>query len=222
MTTHAPDGHWRALRERFRHARFGRASGAASLRKCQFRLGSGSKLAKLWCFGLHRLFFPVRCDSITNGDPLQALFSIIFRTPHGPTNRRRFEPGERQSPRTGNLVGLAVWQHFHLPTTPFPSLFPPQPPFVSALAPRFGACPGCLVLQCGTISWAGCQSCGMVSEMNGSPIPNVVPAASQRRQRRKRGIVPKGGRVALSPRGVGATCPANGGWPSQERQVRRL
>ena len=40
----------------------------------------------------------------------------------------------------------------------------------------------------------------MVSKMNGSPMTNVVPAASHRRPRRKRGIIPKGGRVALTPR----------------------
>jgi len=34
--------------------------------------------------------------------------------------------------------------------------------------------------------------------MNSSPIPKIVPAAPRRRQRRKRGIVPKGGRAALS------------------------
>jgi hypothetical protein len=36
--------------------------------------------------------------------------------------------------------------------------------------------------------------------MNGSPIPDIASAAPQRRQRRKRGIVPKGGRAALSPK----------------------
>ena len=36
--------------------------------------------------------------------------------------------------------------------------------------------------------------------MNGRQMTNIVPAAPQRRQRRKRGIVPKGGRAALSPK----------------------
>ncbi len=40
----------------------------------------------------------------------------------------------------------------------------------------------------------------MVSEVNGRPIPVIVLAPPQRRQRRKRGIVPKGGRAALSPK----------------------
>ena len=55
-------------------------------------------------------------------------------------------------------------------------------------------------LYCGAISWAWGLSCGMVSEMSGSPIPNLVPAAPQRRRRRKRGIVPMGGRAPLSPK----------------------
>ena len=36
--------------------------------------------------------------------------------------------------------------------------------------------------------------------MNGSPTTSGVPAVRHRRQRRKRGIVPKGGRAALSPK----------------------
>jgi hypothetical protein len=90
-----------------------------------FMRDSGRSSQSYWCLGLHRLFFPVRRDSITNGDPLQALFSIFFWTPHGPTNRRRFELGQRQSPRTGNLFALAVWQHFRLPTARFPLLSHP-------------------------------------------------------------------------------------------------
>ena len=81
-----------------------------------------------------------------------------------------------------------------------PGPLPPHPPFVPALAPRFSGRLGRILLHCAAISLAWGSSCGMVSGMNGRQMPNIVAAAPQRRQRRKRGIVPKGGRAPLSPR----------------------
>ena len=40
----------------------------------------------------------------------------------------------------------------------------------------------------------------MAREMNGRPVTISVPAVRHSKQRRKRGIVPKGGRAALSPK----------------------
>ena len=48
--------------------------------------------------------------------------------------------------------------------------------------------------------WARAESCSIVGNMNGNPTTNDVSAVPQKRHRRKRGIVPKGGRVALTPR----------------------
>ena len=52
----------------------------------------------------------------------------------------------------------------------------------------------------GKKSWARAESCGMAREMNRKPMTKGVPAVPQRKQRRKRGIVPKGRRAALSPK----------------------
>jgi hypothetical protein len=52
----------------------------------------------------------------------------------------------------------------------------------------------------GKNSWARAESCDMAREMNGKPISIGVPAVRHPKQRRKRGIVPKGGRAALCPK----------------------
>jgi hypothetical protein len=48
--------------------------------------------------------------------------------------------------------------------------------------------------------WAQAEPSSIVRNMNGNPTTNGVSAVPQKRCRRKRGIVPKGGRAVLSPK----------------------